>query len=68
TAAARTDPVPAVLRQLASRLGGLTVLYGPDGTELQSAGRTEEAARGALRELTGVVRRAAPAAPASASD
>ncbi|MEU5898591.1 PucR family transcriptional regulator [Streptomyces venezuelae] len=68
TAAARTDPVPAVLRQLASRLGGLTVLYGPDGTELQSAGRTGEAARGALRELTGVVRRAAPAAPASASD
>ncbi|MFI7316309.1 PucR family transcriptional regulator [Streptomyces venezuelae] len=68
TAAARTDPVPAVLRQLASRLGGLTVLYGPDGTELQSAGRTGEAARDALRELTGVVRRAAPAAPASASD
>ncbi|MFD6433993.1 PucR family transcriptional regulator [Streptomyces venezuelae] len=71
TAAARTDPVPAVLRQLASRLGGMAVLYGPDGTdgtELQTAGRTGERARSALRELTGVVRRAAPAAPASAAD
>ncbi|MEU6127483.1 PucR family transcriptional regulator ligand-binding domain-containing protein, partial [Streptomyces sp. NPDC047123] len=31
TAAARPDPVPAVLRQLAARLGGLAALYGPDG-------------------------------------
>ncbi|WAL95616.1 PucR family transcriptional regulator [Streptomyces sp. Je 1-369] len=68
TAAARTDPVPAVLRQLASRLSGTAVLYGPDGTELQSAGLMREAARDALRDLTGVVRRAAPAAPASAAD
>ncbi|WP_409237401.1 PucR family transcriptional regulator ligand-binding domain-containing protein [Streptomyces sp. PA5.6] len=68
TAAARTDPVPAVLRQLASRLGGLAVLYGPDGTELQTAGGTRETAREALRDLTGVVRRAAPATPASAAD
>ncbi|WP_224058756.1 PucR family transcriptional regulator [Streptomyces kanamyceticus] len=68
TAAARTDPIPAVLRQLAARLGGLTVLYGPDGAELQSAGRTRDAARDALRELTGVVRRGTPAAPASAAD
>ncbi|WP_055568396.1 PucR family transcriptional regulator [Streptomyces atriruber] len=68
TAAARPDPVPAVLRQLAARLGGLTVLYGPDGTELQTAGQAPHAARDALRELTGVVRRTAPAAPASAAD
>ncbi|MEU6995213.1 PucR family transcriptional regulator ligand-binding domain-containing protein [Streptomyces sp. NPDC046465] len=68
TAAARPDPIPAVLRQLAARLGGLTVLYGPDGTELQTAGQTPHAARDALRELTGVVRRTAPAAPASAAD
>ncbi|MFJ2773478.1 PucR family transcriptional regulator ligand-binding domain-containing protein [Streptomyces sp. NPDC087300] len=68
TAAARTDPIPAVLRQLAARLGGIAVLYGPEGTELQAAGRTPGAAREALRELTAVVRRAAPTAPASASD
>uniref|UniRef100_UPI0034DE337B PucR family transcriptional regulator n=1 Tax=Streptomyces flavofungini TaxID=68200 RepID=UPI0034DE337B len=68
TAAARPDPVSAVLRQLAARLGGLAALYGPDGAELQAAGQAPPAARGALRELTGVVRRAAPAAPASAAD
>ncbi|MFE0177612.1 PucR family transcriptional regulator [Streptomyces sp. NPDC059002] len=68
TAAARTDPIPAVLRQLAARIGGLTVLYGPDGTELQTAGQARDAARHALRELTGVVRRGTPAAPASAAD
>ncbi|MFK4064778.1 PucR family transcriptional regulator [Streptomyces sp. NPDC029674] len=68
TAAARPDPVPAVLRQLAARLGGAAVLYGPDGAELQAAGRVRDAARGALRELTEVVRRPAPTAPASAAD
>ncbi|MEU5773520.1 PucR family transcriptional regulator [Streptomyces venezuelae] len=68
TAAARTDPVPAVLRQLASRLGGTAVLYGPDGTELQAAGRTRETAREALRGLTGVVGRGEPGTPASAAD
>ncbi|MFH8606492.1 PucR family transcriptional regulator ligand-binding domain-containing protein [Streptomyces sp. NPDC018029] len=68
TAAARPDPVPAVLRQLAARLGGAAVLYGPDGAELQAAGQARDAARDALRELTAVVRRPAPAAPASAAD
>ncbi|MEU7646734.1 PucR family transcriptional regulator [Streptomyces huasconensis] len=68
TAAARPDPVPAVLRQLAARLGGLAALYGPDGTELQAEGRARQGAREGLRELTGVVRRATPAAPASAAD
>ncbi|MFF1624230.1 PucR family transcriptional regulator ligand-binding domain-containing protein [Streptomyces sp. NPDC058272] len=38
-AAARPDPVPAVLRQLAQRVGGRAVLYGPDGAELAEAGR-----------------------------
>ncbi|MEV8031951.1 PucR family transcriptional regulator [Streptomyces sp. NPDC086182] len=38
-AAARPDPVPAVLRQLAQRVGGRAVLYGPEGTELAHAGR-----------------------------
>ncbi|MET7363829.1 PucR family transcriptional regulator [Streptomyces sp. NPDC005562] len=73
TAAARPDPVPAVLRQLAARLGGVAVLYGPDGAELQRAGHepddgARDGVRDALRELTAVVRRAAPAAPASAAD
>ncbi|QEV18199.1 PucR family transcriptional regulator [Streptomyces alboniger] len=68
TAAARPDPVPAVLRQLAARLGGLAVLYGPDGAQLQAAGQAPDAVREALRDLTGVVRRAVPAAPASAAD
>ncbi|EGX59956.1 regulatory protein, partial [Streptomyces zinciresistens K42] len=37
-AASRPDPVRAVLRQLARRLEGWTVLYGPEGTEVASAG------------------------------
>ncbi|MBE8469617.1 PucR family transcriptional regulator [Streptomyces justiciae] len=38
-AASRPDPVPSVLRQLAQRVGGGAVLYGPEGTEIASAGR-----------------------------
>ncbi|MFI0962284.1 PucR family transcriptional regulator [Streptomyces sp. NPDC021080] len=38
-AAARPDPVPAVLRQLARRVSGWAALYGPEGTELAHAGR-----------------------------
>ena len=38
-AASRPDPVPSVLRQLAQRLGGWAVLYGPEGTEIAGAGR-----------------------------
>ncbi|MDX3840195.1 PucR family transcriptional regulator [Streptomyces europaeiscabiei] len=38
-AASRPDAVHAVLRQLAQRVGGRAVLYGPDGTELATAGR-----------------------------
>ncbi|MEU6594981.1 helix-turn-helix domain-containing protein [Streptomyces sp. NPDC046881] len=56
-AASRPDPVPSVLRQLAQRLGGRAVLYGPDGTEVAAAGReTPEGARTALAKLAGVVR------------
>ncbi|MEV5144023.1 PucR family transcriptional regulator ligand-binding domain-containing protein [Streptomyces sp. NPDC052727] len=66
-AASRPDPVPSVLRQLAQRLGGRAVLYGPDGTEVAGAGReTPEGARTALAELAGVVRHPAPSAPAAA--
>ncbi|GAA3105287.1 PucR family transcriptional regulator [Streptomyces echinatus] len=49
-AAARQDPVPSVLRQLAQRLGGRAVLYGPDGTEVAGAGREPAASPGAGRE------------------
>ncbi|WP_208643357.1 PucR family transcriptional regulator ligand-binding domain-containing protein, partial [Streptomyces diastatochromogenes] len=38
-AASRPDPIPSVLRQLAQRLGGHAILYGPDGTEIAGAGR-----------------------------
>ncbi|MET9010569.1 PucR family transcriptional regulator ligand-binding domain-containing protein [Streptomyces olivaceoviridis] len=65
-AASRPDPVPSVLRQLAQRLGGRAVLYGPDGTEIAGAGReTPEGARRALAELAGVVRH--PTAPPPAA-
>lgn len=37
-AASRPDPVPSVLRQLARRVGGRAVLFGPEGTEIASAG------------------------------
>ncbi|WP_416966410.1 PucR family transcriptional regulator ligand-binding domain-containing protein, partial [Streptomyces sp. Agncl-13] len=36
-AASRPDPIPSVLRQLAQRVSGRAVLYGPDGTEIAAA-------------------------------
>ncbi|MFF1741259.1 PucR family transcriptional regulator [Streptomyces mirabilis] len=65
-AAARPDPVAAVLRQLAQRVGGWAVLYGPEGAELARAGRTpEEGPVAALGALAAVVRPGAtpPAVP-----
>ncbi|MGW4751396.1 PucR family transcriptional regulator ligand-binding domain-containing protein [Streptomyces chartreusis] len=41
-AASRPDPVRAVLRQLAQRIGGWAVLYGPEGAESASAGRAPD--------------------------
>ncbi|MEU2622914.1 PucR family transcriptional regulator ligand-binding domain-containing protein [Streptomyces sp. NPDC007157] len=67
-AAARPDPVPSVLRQLAQRVGGWTALYGPEGAETASAGREPEApVRGSLAELTEVVRPSGPGTPTSAT-
>ncbi|MGW4907917.1 PucR family transcriptional regulator ligand-binding domain-containing protein [Streptomyces sp. NPDC004270] len=67
-AAARPDPVPSVLRQLAQRVGGWTALYGPEGAEIASAGREPEApVRGSLAELTEVVRPSGPGTPTSAT-
>ncbi|MFJ4922062.1 PucR family transcriptional regulator ligand-binding domain-containing protein [Streptomyces sp. NPDC088725] len=67
-AAARPDPVPAVLRQLAVRLGGRAVLFAPDGTELHATSRApSRAARAGLARLAQVVR-TGPAAPTSATD
>ncbi|WP_329534051.1 PucR family transcriptional regulator [Streptomyces sp. NBC_01450] len=55
-AAARPDPVAAVLRQLAQRVSGWAVLYGPEGAELARAGRAPEAGPvTALGALAGVV-------------
>lgn len=81
-AAARPEPVPAVLRQLARRLGGWTVLLAPDGTALGTAGREPAPeVRAGVTALARVVRPttaqattqdsrppAARPAPASATD
>ncbi|MFE5894319.1 PucR family transcriptional regulator ligand-binding domain-containing protein [Streptomyces sp. NPDC056462] len=63
-AASRPDPVPAVLRQLAQRVGGWAVLYGPEGAVIGETGRAAPtgAVRGALAELAGVVRPVVPGA------
>ncbi|MGW1621983.1 PucR family transcriptional regulator [Streptomyces sp. NPDC002172] len=67
-AAARPDPVPSVLRQLAQRVGGWTALYGPEGTEIASAGRRPEApVTASLAELAEVVRPSGPGTPTSAT-
>ncbi|NUK09451.1 PucR family transcriptional regulator [Streptomyces lunaelactis] len=56
TAAARPDPIPAVLHQLAARLGGLAVLLDASGVELSASGRAPGAeARAALVRLARVV-------------
>ncbi|MEU2713454.1 helix-turn-helix domain-containing protein [Streptomyces sp. NPDC007205] len=69
SAASRPDPVPSVLRQLARRLGGRAVLYGPDGTQIAGAGREPaEEAREALTGLAEVVRPTGRPAPTSATD
>ncbi|MFF4500089.1 PucR family transcriptional regulator ligand-binding domain-containing protein [Streptomyces sp. NPDC001401] len=68
-AASRPDPVPSVLRQLAQRVGGWAVLYGPEGAEVASAGRGPAAAvREALAGLAEVVRPSGPGTPTSATD
>ncbi|MGY0486414.1 PucR family transcriptional regulator [Streptomyces sp. WG-D5] len=57
SAAARPDPLPSVLRQLAQRLGGFAVAVTPDGEEPYHAGaRPARAVADALAELTAVVR------------
>ncbi|WP_435239455.1 PucR family transcriptional regulator ligand-binding domain-containing protein [Streptomyces sp. YPW6] len=69
TAAARPDPVPAVLHQLAAQLGGRAVLLTARGEEVHAAGRPlppETAV--ALSRLTRVVARERPGSPASATD
>ncbi|GLP65641.1 PucR family transcriptional regulator [Streptomyces sp. TUS-ST3] len=67
-AASRPNPVPSVLRQLAQRLGGRAVLFGPDGAELASAGRpAQHVAREALVELAQVVRPSGPGTPTAAT-
>ncbi|CAL9444083.1 hypothetical protein SUDANB60_02289 [Streptomyces sp. enrichment culture] len=73
TAAARPDPVPSVLQQLARRLGGRAVLYGPEGTRIAAAGPDPgEETRTALAKLAEVVRPSgqepSDARPSSASD
>ncbi|MFJ8533261.1 PucR family transcriptional regulator ligand-binding domain-containing protein [Streptomyces sp. NPDC093591] len=68
-AASRPDPVRAVLRQLAQRVDGWAVLYGPEGAVVAATGRgPREAVGGSLAELAEVVRPSGPGTPASATD
>ncbi|MEV0505239.1 PucR family transcriptional regulator ligand-binding domain-containing protein, partial [Streptomyces spectabilis] len=67
-AAARPDPVPALLRQLATRLDGYAALHTADGAPVQSAGTPPgDAALAALDRLAGVVLHPAEPRPAPAS-
>ncbi|WP_236576938.1 PucR family transcriptional regulator, partial [Streptomyces sp. MBT55] len=69
TAAARPDPVPAVLHQLATQLGGRAVLLTARGEEVHAAGhRLPAEPAGALTRLARVVARQRPGSPASATD
>ncbi|GGS01748.1 PucR family transcriptional regulator [Streptomyces rubiginosohelvolus] len=69
TAAARPDPVPAVLHQLATHLGGRAVLLTARGEEVHAAGRRlPPEPAGALTRLARVVARERPGSPASATD
>ncbi|MEV6164675.1 PucR family transcriptional regulator [Streptomyces sp. NPDC052052] len=69
TAAARPDPVPAVLHQLAAQLGGRAVLLSADGEELHAAGRRPDPdVDAALARLARVVSSVTRPAPTSATD
>lgn len=69
TAAARPDPVPAVLHQLATHLSGRAVLLTARGEEVHAAGRRPHPeAAAALTRLARVVARERPGSPASATD
>ncbi|MER6101898.1 PucR family transcriptional regulator [Streptomyces sp. NPDC001832] len=69
TAAARPDPIPAVLHQLAAHLEGRAVLLSADGEELHAAGgRPAPEVGAALARLTRVVSAVTRPAPTSATD
>ncbi|GAB7108568.1 PucR family transcriptional regulator [Streptomyces phaeofaciens JCM 4814] len=67
-AASRPDPVPNVLRQLAQRLGGRAVLYGPEGARIAAAGRMPAEAPAGDDPLASLARLLAGRGSASASD
>ncbi|MFF3307064.1 PucR family transcriptional regulator ligand-binding domain-containing protein [Streptomyces sp. NPDC002952] len=72
-AAARPDPVPAVLRRLARHTDGWAALYGPEGRELATAGRVprtpapDTASRSAPRTATPEAADRAPGTQAPAA-
>ncbi|MCD7445268.1 PucR family transcriptional regulator [Streptomyces lincolnensis] len=65
-AASRPHPVPSVLRQLARRVTGWAVLYGPEGTAIASAGR--EPGREAGETLAGLARLVTERSSTTATD
>ncbi|MGW2044329.1 helix-turn-helix domain-containing protein [Streptomyces sp. NPDC001858] len=69
-AASRPDPVPAVLRQLAQRVAGRAVLYGPEGAEIAGAGQAspDDLPLADLARILTARASAAPSATATASD
>ncbi|WP_261991878.1 PucR family transcriptional regulator [Streptomyces sp. OR43] len=69
SAAARPDPIPAVLHQLAVRLSGRAALVTAEGEELHAAGSPPAPdVRAALARLARVLAPSARPAPASATD
>ncbi|MEW2176846.1 PucR family transcriptional regulator [Streptomyces sp. NPDC005406] len=69
SAAARPDPIPAVLHQLAVRLSGRAAVLSADGEELHAAGRPPAPeVRAALSRLARVLAPAERPSPASATD
>ncbi|MFJ5217451.1 PucR family transcriptional regulator ligand-binding domain-containing protein [Streptomyces sp. NPDC088354] len=67
-AAARPDPVPAVLRRLARRLDAWAALVAPDGSEVYTAGTAPDpGSREAAHRLARVVGPAASARPPSSA-
>jgi hypothetical protein len=65
-AASRPHPVPSVLRQLARRVTGRAVLYGPEGAEIAAAGPEPGSAAG--EALAGLARLVTERSSATATD
>ncbi|MFD4555722.1 PucR family transcriptional regulator ligand-binding domain-containing protein [Streptomyces sp. NPDC058469] len=66
-AASRPDPIPSVLRQLAQRVSGRAVLYGPAGTEIATGAGSATTGAETREALAGLARVVRPTATPSSS-